>query len=705
MPLYTTLLYSISGFLVMAIGGLIYLKDRESRANQSLFLYAINIVLLMLSVYAGYLFVDPVSPELSTFFIRLTFTFAIFITFSLCAFAYYYPRKIRAYSFKVETTFFIVTLLTAFFSCFTPLVYESEIIIDRQLVADVHGPLHSFYLIHFLFNSFLAIWLALNKINFLRGIEKKKTLVSFVGLSIAILSMNLFYTILPKFDIYLLQAEAVLFNLIFIGATFYSITKYRFFNLSAFASNLLRKIVFFTLIILIALSLGYMLKKCLPQMEILINVLVLILGIYIYQLLNGVFPKFIPHNLREFKRIVAEMCSKMLFCDSYKDLRNRMELNFIIKLNISKVKVFLIRSQKKQIDIPIYIKDSFTEYLEKNNTQIILKEEIPFLGLSAEDRIKILTVLEKLDVSVCVPLFSEKKIIGLFVLGTKENKEPYLQEEIELILNLKKNLEICFMNILLKKNLKEENNLMKLMIKEKTKQVRDQYTKIKELLKQQSSFIAVTAHEFRTPLSIALFQLEDFLENKQNKDFNLEEIKNIEDSLNNLKELTENLFDVQQYDLNKISLNLEKIDVYKFIKSVFDSCQNLVLKKQIKLSLKNKLKKTTYFRVDKQKMLQVFHNLITNAIKFTPKKGEITLEISQEGKTLLIKVSDTGKGILDKDKKRIFEKFQTEKIGSTTGIGLGLYICKKIINLHKGKIWLENNEKNGSVFKITLKSL
>lgn len=688
----------------MVIGSIIFFKDKKSLANQSLFLYAIMMTLFILSIYSGYFFVNPFFPQLSTFFIRIAFGFGIFVSFFLCIFAYYYPRKIYIYPKKIEYIFFLATITTASLSSFTSLVYKKELIVNGFEIEDVHGPLHNMYLLHFLFNSFLAIWIAIEKTKRLKGIEKNKTILSLIGLSTAVLPMIMFYTILPKFGIYLLQTEAVLFNLFFIGIVFYSINKYRFFYLSAFAINFLRRVVFFTIVILVGFILAYFIKSFSYKNIVITNILIFVSAIMIYQKLEKIFPKFLPHNLKEFRTLVAELIYKSLFFDDYFILQNALEKIFILKLSISKAQLLLIRNEKTKIDIPVYLKDQLVVFLEKYETDILLKEEIPFLDFSDKNKQILLNAMKELEASVCLPLFSEKKIIGLFILGEKEDNESYMQEEIEGLLKLRSSLEICFMNILLKRNLKKENNLMKATIEEKTHQIKKQYCKIKELLDQQSSFIAVTAHEFRTPLSVALFQLEDILEMEE-KSLRLEDVKIIEKSLNNLKKLTQNLFDVQQYDLNKAALNLEKVDLVEFIENILIDCKNLTREKKITSSFKNNLKKQCFCRIDKQQMLQVLHNVLTNAIKFTPKAGEILTEITQNSEGILLKVIDSGIGVSDENKKRIFEKFQTEKLGSSTGIGLGLYICKKIIDLHKGKIWVEDSPNGGATFCVFLKIL
>jgi len=95
-------------------------------------------------------------------------------------------------------------------------------------------------------------------------------------------------------------------------------------------------------------------------------------------------------------------------------------------------------------------------------------------------------------------------------------------------------------------------------------------------------------------------------------------------------------------------------------------------------------------------------NILTNAYKFTPENGKIRLSAQKYNRNILIKISDSGEGIPENFRKSIFEKFKTN--GSAgTGIGLGLYVCKKIIDLHKGKIWAENSELGGAAFCVELR--
>jgi signal transduction histidine kinase len=133
------------------------------------------------------------------------------------------------------------------------------------------------------------------------------------------------------------------------------------------------------------------------------------------------------------------------------------------------------------------------------------------------------------------------------------------------------------MNILLKEALEEENDLMKKIINKKTENLEEQNREVSKLLKQQSDFIAVAAHEFRTPLSIALFQIEDATDTYKNNDKIFNEMKVVQGSLNNLRVLTNSLFDTEKYDLEKIEVNKININILDFLKEIFFEAKNISL--------------------------------------------------------------------------------------------------------------------------------
>ncbi|NIM03408.1 GHKL domain-containing protein, partial [bacterium] len=97
-----------------------------------------------------------------------------------------------------------------------------------------------------------------------------------------------------------------------------------------------------------------------------------------------------------------------------------------------------------------------------------------------------------------------------------------------------------------------------------------------------------------------------------------------------------------------------------------------------------------------------FSNLINNAIKYSPENSEITIEIEDEDADWKICIADRGPGVLDENKKIIFERFKRVKKGDIKGTGLGLAIVKSVVDSHKGRVWVEDNPGGGSIFCVAL---
>jgi signal transduction histidine kinase len=213
----------------------------------------------------------------------------------------------------------------------------------------------------------------------------------------------------------------------------------------------------------------------------------------------------------------------------------------------------------------------------------------------------------------------------------------------------------------------------------------------------------VTAHEFRTPLSVALFQIQDLLDSYEHSPEVNEDIKKVEIALGNLKDLTQKLFDVQKYDLNKMEYNPVKLDIVEYISDIYNGFKPSAAEKHIDLNFENHIKGKLPIDLDAPQFRQVIHNLLNNALKFTPSKGgKIIIDLSSDSKKVFIRISDNGKGISEDEKKKIFEKFHAEKHSTAAGIGLGLYLCFKIVELHKGNIYVEDSPGGGASFIVEL---
>jgi signal transduction histidine kinase len=176
-----------------------------------------------------------------------------------------------------------------------------------------------------------------------------------------------------------------------------------------------------------------------------------------------------------------------------------------------------------------------------------------------------------------------------------------------------------------------------------------------------------------------------------------------------LKRLTDNLLDVTKIEGRSLMLNKEKFNMNILISEVL---KDYVNKQKNQLIVKivddYKHKEDIIVEADRDRLSQVIHNLLDNALKFTTHNSQTIFVIvdknkegEEEKKVVIVSVKDTGEGIPEKILPKLFSKFSVSN--STTGTGLGLYICKNIIEAHEGRIWAENNsDKNGATFSFTL---
>ncbi len=235
-----------------------------------------------------------------------------------------------------------------------------------------------------------------------------------------------------------------------------------------------------------------------------------------------------------------------------------------------------------------------------------------------------------------------------------------------------------------------------------------QYEKVKESEKMKEEFINIAAHELRTPIQ-PILGLTDIIYSKV-KDEELHELLDIiTRNAKRLKRLADNLLDITKIESRSLMLNKEKFNLNILISEVLKDYLNKQ-KNQLTAKIVYDFKHTEDIIVeaDRDRLTQVIRNLLDNALKFTTTQNQqmifVSVDKNKEGKKekeVIVSVKDTGVGISDKVLYKLFTKFATSD--PTTGTGLGLYICKNIIEAHGGRIWGVNNlDGKGASFKFTL---
>ena len=240
-------------------------------------------------------------------------------------------------------------------------------------------------------------------------------------------------------------------------------------------------------------------------------------------------------------------------------------------------------------------------------------------------------------------------------------------------------------------------------IKQQNEELKEVNDKLKELDKLKTDFLSMAVHELRTPLTVISCALE--IARSEIADGN---ISGIDMHINNALEFSRNMNSIvnEMLDLNTIeSGNLHgeitDNDLSEIVSSAAGGTKALLNKKGIALKVDTtELSKNV--KCSKERVSQVVVNLIGNAVKFTPEGGEIAVSVREGDEGFITSVKDTGCGIAPEDLEHIFEEFFQVRRGSHCGAGLGLAICRKIIDGHGGRIWAESEPGRGTTISFSL---
>jgi signal transduction histidine kinase len=243
-------------------------------------------------------------------------------------------------------------------------------------------------------------------------------------------------------------------------------------------------------------------------------------------------------------------------------------------------------------------------------------------------------------------------------------------------------------------------------LRENNELLNQQYQKVKESEKTKSAFINIVAHEFRNPVQ-PIIGLADVMYSKVKDEEHRELLEIIMRNANRLKRLTNNLLDVTKIDSQSLALEKEKLNLNGLILEVLKDYVDKQKTQMVKIVYDFKNIDDVIIEADRDRVAQVICNLLDNALKFTKASQMIFLIVDkkkdkEEGKEqVIVSVKDTGNGISKEILPKLFSKFTTGS--SSSGTGLGLYICKNIIQAHEGKIWAENEpDGKGAIFRFAL---
>jgi signal transduction histidine kinase/putative methionine-R-sulfoxide reductase with GAF domain len=287
---------------------------------------------------------------------------------------------------------------------------------------------------------------------------------------------------------------------------------------------------------------------------------------------------------------------------------------------------------------------------------------------------------------LAVPLLLEQRILGALAVWRQE-AGSFAPDVVNLVQTFAAQSALAIQNARLFREIEEKGRQLEIASKHK------------------SQFLANMSHELRTPLNAILGYTELILDSIYGEvpEKLREVMERVEKSGRHLLGLINDVLDLSKIEAGQLTLALSDYSMKEVVQTVYTAVESLAAEKRLalKISVPPDLPPG---KGDERRLTQVLLNLVGNAIKFT-EAGEVRVQVSVSDGAFLVSVSDTGPGISETDRGKIFEEFQQADSSTTRkkgGTGLGLSIARRIIELHGGRIWVESSLGKGSTFSFSV---
>jgi two-component system sensor histidine kinase/response regulator len=327
----------------------------------------------------------------------------------------------------------------------------------------------------------------------------------------------------------------------------------------------------------------------------------------------------------------------------------------------------------------------------------------------------LLNLLRKCQVraKLVAPIIFEQNLWGLLIAHQCHTPREWSESDQSLLTSIAEQLAIAIHQAELMQSLQkatrtltQEKQSLEQRVIERTKALREALLAAEAASRLRSEFLATISHELLTPLTYVIGMSSTLLRwplgelSQRQRDY----LQTIHDSGEHLLELINDILDLSQIEAGKTVLNITEFSLTHTAKNSLESLLEKADSQQVNLQLDLQIDpQRDLFTADVQRVEQILWNLLTNAIKFTPGGGSVTLRIWVEDDMAVFQIEDTGIGIPEEQLPVMFEKFQqldTPYRRRYEGTGLGLALTKQLVELHRGRIEVESTVAIGSIFTV-----
>jgi signal transduction histidine kinase len=597
--------------------------------------------------------------------------------------------------------------------------------------------MHHFFVIFFFFFFCQLLYVLYQQYKISRiKIEKQRLTMIIVAFAVLNLLGGLAY--LPAYQIPVFSPIPLLAPSLFYFIIAYAIIRYRFMDIriavrKTFVYFGLAFFTFFFLSIFLWFFGVFSTQTNLTNtylVVILAAILFTVCFYYTEKILIKAANKYFFAGLYNYQETIKNLSRELTYYNNLEEIINLIAATIKKTIQLDHLGILLIGKSGKESSLEAVkifgfdkknIQDLFSDrfligYLEKNHSPLVVDEFLLFAKESKEKSEKanfekIYKKMNRAKISLCLPLVNKERLIGLIFLSEKFSGGSYSSEDLELLSVLSDQAGIAIDNAQLYKQVKDFNIVLRQKVSEQTGELRNKAAELEEknknlnrLLEIKNDFLRLINHQLNTPISI----IKNSIYMIKSGSFPPEKgLVFIEDSTKRLEDIFNDFWKAFSFEGEGVKLNYEKTDLEKILDELVRDAVGSGLVKERGLAIKiNKNIEIPKVKSDPKQLTQAINNILENAISYTS-AGSVTISFERPDDDIFkVLVEDTGCGIDEEDKEKLFEKFIRGKRAiqeRPAGSGLGLYIAKKIIEAGGGELKLERTEVDkGSTFSFTV---
>jgi len=675
---YTSFFLSV---MVLFSGFFVYQRYKKS----SWFFYLLFSILFPLWFFLySFSFDATLSQELITRIYRFQYSLSIIGFYSILFFIlFYWVLKTHFFRHTYPISIFYITIF--FLSNATSLIVKGvEYNTERWLYVEIYWPL--FWIFAWLYALLIPLFIIISLYKFKALSYLHRTRLVFIiswFLSFVVVSLlfNVFIPFLSEDSSKFYWENYFPFFIIpFILSVLYSSYKYDFSSYKAYLNNIFCYwfAVFFTLL---WVGLFQILINITHNTSVGINILdfnfwwgELVFSLILFSCFLKISRRFHVQNIIQRKLLIIQ--EQLPFISWEKNISRFLKSEFSNKLSIQNTNLVFSLEWKREI-CGLFSQASWVEYIV--NDFVFFQKHKHKFSLS-----KIQQEIWE-EAHVVFPIFHEnKEIIALLCLWKKRFSDSYTTQEIHACQDFAKFLWWYLKYVSVYKKLQDISVNLDKKVDEKTIQYNN-------LLNKQKEFIWYIWHEIKNPITNSIFLCDSLREEIHSiGDVHLsrrlkEDGTIMYEELMKVSNLVKQIFSTQQFDLEKIKLYRKKVVVSDFLEEEIFTFKNIYPN----VEFKEDIKKWWEFELDTTQFRQVLHNVLGNALKFANQNEPvISIEVGRTQKWVLLKIEDNWEGLSEDEMQGIFNKYTTWE-WDMIWLGMGLYLCKKIVELHGWKISVE----------------